>query len=121
MNYAEELFATFIEKHAKTILDFIKISEKAKKVTDKNPKLDPTKYYISNSYVQIKSNRSSVMTIYPDGKVSTTHVFKGLDSLIKLYNEHAPLIMDYFAATEETRDLNSRVQEARSALAKCDI
>lgn len=121
MNYAEELFAAFIEKHSKAILDFIKISEKVKEVTDKNPKLPNPKYFVNNGYVQVRKNGSNTMTIYADGRFSTHQTFKGIEELVDFYNEHTPIVMKYFATTEETRELNQQVQEARNALAKCDI
>lgn len=122
MNYAEELFTTFIEKHSKAILDFIKISEKAKKVIDKNPVLDPKKYSTYSTYVQVRdSRRSNIMSIQPDGKISINKQCSGVEEIVEMCNEHTPVVMEYFAATGETRELNQQVQEARNALAKCDI
>lgn len=122
MNYAEELFAAFIEKHSKAVLDFIKISEKTKKVIDKNPVLDSNSYCVYSTYVQVRdSRRSNIMSIRPDGKISINKQCSGVEEIVDMCNKHIPIVMDYFAATEETRDLNLQVQEARNALAKCDI
>ena len=131
-DFATQLFASFLDKHKESILDFVKQKQAFTELPRPELPSDATSYYISSdknsSQVYFKNynatQSSSTINVYRNGQIqfySFVPTIEFLQNNINEFSEMHKATVAFLDKLEEYREQEKIINNLQAALAKCDI